>query len=387
MTTEHDAEEVLEESLALDSAYTTLLTPGEAAAATLGVVPIWIGIRFAFEAARRRAPERILIVGSGHVCLKVLEAFQRQRLSPVEVLGIVDDDPVPMPDSGLELLGTVDDLPQVVERLKVERIVLAYSQRPDAEVLEALRACDGLRVDIDVVPRLFDLVPLSHEPAALGWLSLANVPPKRRSRGPALALKRCLDVVGAAGMLLLLSPLLAVIAVAIKLGDGGPVLYRQMRVGRDGNLFGVLKFRTMVPDADKRDPARIAALQEGASIESIVNALKADDDRITPVGRVLRRTSFDEFPQLWNVLRGEMSLVGPRPLRDFEVQALEGWRTSRQTMRPGITGLWQVSGRSELAWDDRLKLDCDYVRHWSISADFQILARTVAEVLGGRGAQ
>jgi lipopolysaccharide/colanic/teichoic acid biosynthesis glycosyltransferase len=237
-----------------------------------------------------------------------------------------------------------------------------------------------------VVPRLFDLVPLSHEPAALGWLSLANVPPKRHARGPALLLKRCLDVVGAAGMLLIMSPLMAAIAVAIKLDDGGPALYRQRRMGLDGRPFDVLKFRTMVVDADKHDPARIAALQ-GAGIESIVAAMKSDDDRITRVGRVLRRTSFDEFPQLWNVLRGEMSLVGPRPLRDFEVEALAGWRTSRMTMRPGITGLWQVSGRSDLAWDDRLKLDYDYVRHWSLSADFQILGRTVAEVLGGRGAK
>jgi len=371
--------------LILDAAGVSPLGAAEVAAAMV-VVPIWIGIRFAFEAARRRVPERILIVGSGHVCLKVLDAFRRQRLSPVKVLGIVDDDPLPMPGSGLQVLGTVDELPEVVQRLNVERIVLAYSHRPDAEVLEALRACDGLRVDIDVVPRLFDLVPLSHEPAALGWLSLANVPPKRHARGPALLLKRCLDLVGAAGLLLVMAPLLAAIAVLIKLDDGGPVLYRQRRMGLDGRPFDVLKFRTMVVDADKHDPARIAALR-GDGIESVVAALKCDDDRITRVGRVLRRTSFDEFPQLWNVIRGEMSLVGPRPLRDFEVEALAGWRTSRMTMRPGITGLWQVSGRSDLAWDDRLKLDYDYVRHWSLSADFQILGRTVAEVLGGHGAK
>jgi exopolysaccharide biosynthesis polyprenyl glycosylphosphotransferase len=362
------------------------LGTAETVASTLLVVPIWILTRFAFESTRRRVRERVVIVGSGHVCLKVLDAFRRQRLAPADVIGIVDDDPAPMADAGVALLGSVDDLPSVVDRYGIDRIVIAYSQRSDAEILDALRACDGLRVDIDVVPRMFDLVPLSHEPAALGWLSLENVPPKRHSRGPALMLKRCIDIAGAAGMLLLLAPLLAVIAAAIKLDDGGPIFYRQSRVGRDGRPFKVLKFRTMVVDADKNDPMRIAAM-EGAGIEQIVAAMKTDDDRITPVGRVLRRTSFDEFPQLWNVIRGEMSLVGPRPLRDFEVQALEGWHASRQSMLPGITGLWQVSGRSDLAWDDRLKLDYDYVRHWSIAADFQILARTVGEILGGRGAR
>ncbi len=366
---------------------TSPLGTAEVIAATLAVVPIGILIRFAFEGARHRTRERVVIVGSGHVCLKVLDAFRRQRLAPVEVVGIVDDDPVAMAEDGVRLLGGVDDLPAVVETQGIDRIVIAYSRRSDAEILEALRACDGLRVDIDVVPRMFDLVPLSHEPAALGWLSLENVPPRRNHHSAALMMKRCIDIVGAAGMLLVLSPLLAVIAAAIKLDDRGPVFYRQSRVGRDGRRFKVLKFRTMVVDADKHDTERVAAALQEGGIEQLVEAMKADDDRITRVGRILRRTSYDELPQLWNVLRGEMSLVGPRPLRDFEVEALQGWHVARQSMLPGITGLWQVSGRSDLSWEDRLKLDYDYVRHWSISGDFHILGRTVGEILGGRGAR
>jgi lipopolysaccharide/colanic/teichoic acid biosynthesis glycosyltransferase len=182
---------------------------------------------------------------------------------------------------------------------------------------------------------------------------------------------RAADVAGAAFGLALASPLLAAAALAIKLEDGGPVLYRQRRVGLGGREFELLKLRTMIVGAETK----------GAGL-----AVNEGDARITRAGRVLRRLSLDELPQLVNVLRGEMSLVGPRPLplRDFE--KLEAWHRKRYFVLPGITGLWQISGRSNLTFDDLVRLDFFYIENWSIWLDITILAKTPLAVLSGRGA-
>jgi len=197
-----------------------------------------------------------------------------------------------------------------------------------------------------------------------------------------LVAKRGLDIVGATVGLIALSPLFGAVGVAILLTDGRPILFRQARSGHRGRVFEVVKFRTMTPDAD----ARRAELRKYNEVSGNASFKMTNDPRITATGRFLRRSSIDELPQLWNVLRGEMSLVGPRPLplRDYEL--LDSWHRGRYRVLPGITGLWQVSGRSELDFDDLVRLDFFYVENWSIWLDIEIIARTPLAVMRGRGA-
>jgi exopolysaccharide biosynthesis polyprenyl glycosylphosphotransferase len=202
----------------------------------------------------------------------------------------------------------------------------------------------------------------------------------RLTRAQAIA-KRSFDVVASAAGLLFVAPLLAVIALAIRLGGGGPVLFRQERVGLHRQRFKVLKFRTMVTGAD----LLLEELRDRNEADGPLFKLR-DDPRVTRVGRSLRRYSLDELPQLWNVLKGEMSLVGPRPPLPREVEAYEDWQLDRLEVRPGITGLWQVSGRSELPFDEYVRLDLFYIENWSLAYDLFILTKTIPMLLAPRGA-
>jgi lipopolysaccharide/colanic/teichoic acid biosynthesis glycosyltransferase len=195
-----------------------------------------------------------------------------------------------------------------------------------------------------------------------------------------LALKRAMDVVGAGFLLLLLSPLLLFVALAVRAGSPGGALFRQLRVGRRGGFFVLWKFRTMVVDAEAQRAALLARSRDP-------NWLHLDDDpRITTFGRFLRRSSIDELPQLWNVLRGDMSLVGPRPLIPAEHDRVAAWARRRSDVRPGITGLWQVAGRTDVSFEDMLRLDCVYAATWSLRDDVDILVRTVPAALTAKGA-
>ena len=207
----------------------------------------------------------------------------------------------------------------------------------------------------------------SLHPALSDWAPLAA------RTVPARAVKRATDVAVAATALVVFLPLLALIALCVKLGDGGPVLFTQRRVGREGEPFTVFKFRTMHPSA--HHPA-----WGGLPVKY------REDGRITPVGRVLRRTSLDELPQLLNVLRGDMSIVGPRPLPLYEAPAVPSWAAARWAVRPGLTCTWQVSGRSEIPWEERMLMDSFYAVSWSAGADLGLMVRTCGAVISGRGA-
>lgn len=197
-----------------------------------------------------------------------------------------------------------------------------------------------------------------------------------------LAVKRALDIVVSAPLLVVLSPLLAAIAMAVKLGDGGPVLYRWRVVGRGGRPFTSYKFRSMVVNADELKPALEAANEMSGPVFKI-----RDDPRITRVGRVLRRYSLDELPQLWSVLRDDLSLVGPRPPLQTEYARFTDRQRAKLAVKPGITCLWQVSGRNEITdFDEWLRLDLEYIERWSLRLDLAILLRTIPAVLSGRGA-
>jgi lipopolysaccharide/colanic/teichoic acid biosynthesis glycosyltransferase len=241
-------------------------------------------------------------------------------------------------------------------------------------------------VQVDVVARMFELVGPRAFVHAIEGLSVVGIPPLRLQRSSRL-LKRAVDIMGAATGLLLTAPLFLVFAVLIKRDSEGPVFFRQERLGIGMRPFMALKFRTMAVDTDVE--AHRVYIKETMSADAAPANGKYKLDRadsVTHVGWWLRRTSLDELPQLINVLRGEMSLVGPRPLRAFEVEALADWERTRQLERPGITGLWQVSGRSATSWDERMQLDYSYVRHWTLAEDVEILARTLPSVISRDGA-
>ena len=321
---------------------------------------------------------------------RVIDVARREPRYGLEVIGCLDDEPVSPTSTGaaFRCSATCASCPLVLETMRVDRVVVAFSRLADHDLSDILRSCDEHRVELDVVPRLFDVVGPQPAARSIGGVPVLGV--RGASDKPVQRFaKRALDMIAAGGLLLLASPALIAIAIAVKL-DGGPVLFRQIRVGQHGRLFRVAKFRTMVTDAEKLDRELTERVKNGelsidAAVESLKNGAQRDP-RVTRVGHFLRRTSLDELPQLLNVLAGQMSLVGPRPLRPFEVESLKGWQQTRQAVRPGITGLWQVLGRSDIGWGERMQLDYDYARHWSLALDFEILVKTVRVVLLRKGA-
>jgi exopolysaccharide biosynthesis polyprenyl glycosylphosphotransferase len=341
----------------------------------------WLIGRWACDRHPATGVERLLLVGSGAVAQQVLCLAGRHRSNHTTFVGRIGSDPT-RPDQesdGLPRLGDLDDLPAVVRAHRVDRLIVAFVPGRDSQLVDTLRDSVAQGVQVDVVPRFFDLAGPSPRARSLGGLALLEVP-GRGLTAPQRLLKRASDIVGASVLIVLLSPLMATIAVVVALRDGRPVLYRQTRVGRGGREFSILKFRTMRPEPD-------VAMSVGSPISEVVREVKnAGTMRVTKLGGALRRTSLDELPQLLNVLKGDMSLVGPRPLRPFEADALDPWQRARQDLRPGLTGLWQVLGRSEVHWDERMQLDYSYVSHWSFASDLRILARTLPAMVRRDGA-
>jgi len=355
----------------------------------------WLLGRWACDRHPAASRDRALLVGSGAVAQRILALTDRHRERRLHVVGRLDDEPLPMEEGAPPLLGGLADLSAVLVQKGIDRVIVAFPRGRDEELLDVLRGCSSVGVQVDVVPRFFDLVGPSPRAYSLGGMPLVEVPSRGLTPSQRFV-KRAVDVAGSLFLIAVLLPLTLVIAAAIAAGDGRPVLFRQTRVGQAGRAFRIVKFRTMRPEADEAGVARTAALADQGqgglhgegSIAAVVRDLKADDGtRLTPLGRFLRRTSLDELPQLVNVLIGDMSLVGPRPLRPFEVGHLGEWQRARQELRPGLTGLWQVLGRSSIGWDERMQLDYTYVAHWSLLFDLGILARTVPAVLKRHGAR
>ena len=325
-----------------------------------------------------------LVVGAGHVGQRVARKLLQHPEYRVNVVGFVDAHPRERVD-GLahrNVLGRPSDLPEIVSALEVDRVIVAFSELPHGETLEIIRDLNQQGVQVDIVPRLFEaLGPHATMHAAEG-LPLIGLPPAQWSRS-ALLLKRAMDVSLSFAALVVLAPGFLVIAAAIKLDTRGPVIFRQVRMGRGDSTFEILKFRTMVADADAHK-AEVAHLNKHAGIDE--RMFKAPNDpRVTRVGRLLRRFSIDELPQLVNVLRGEMSLVGPRPLIPEEHRHVYGWGLSRRDLKPGITGLWQILGADDIPFGEMVGLDHRYVTTWSLFEDVRILLRTFPVVLRGAG--
>jgi exopolysaccharide biosynthesis polyprenyl glycosylphosphotransferase len=332
--------------------------------------------------------QNTVIVGAGEVGQLVARKILQHPEYGINLVGFLDDQPKePVPGfEELTLLGSPAQLQDILRELDIERVIIAFSNDPFERTVELVRSLHDLEVQIDVVPRLFDLVSPSAQIHTLEGIPLLGIPSLHLSRSSAV-LKRMMDVALAAVGLLLLAPLFAVIACAIKLESRGPVFFRQFRMGSGGRAFRIFKFRTMVADAEERK-AELEHLNKHARPGSDPRMFKIPEDpRITRVGRLVRRYSLDELPQLVNVVKGEMSLVGPRPLIPEEHRHVSAWARKRMSLKPGITGLWQILGRSDIPFEEMVKLDYLYVTTWSLWQDVRLLFRTIPVVTGGaRGA-
>ena len=335
--------------------------------------------------AHRVAPlrQRTVIVGSGIVADRLADRLERHTEFGLEPIGLVDDD-VHMLESGQRLpkIGSLDQLDEVLNEREVDRVIIAFSRASHQQLLSCIRVCRDHRVAVDVVPRLFELLDGAQSLNQIGGLPLLSIGAPPLSRASRVA-KRGLDIAISSLLLLVLSPILLLVAIAIKIDSRGPVFFRQVRAGRGETEFRLIKFRSMYADAEKRKQE----FEEANEAKDDVMFKIKKDPRITRVGGLLRRTSLDEIPQLVNVLIGEMSLVGPRPLILKEARhAAQSWHARRLDLRPGITGLWQVSGRSDLPFQEMVRFDYQYVSGWSLARDVEILLATIPVVLSGRGA-
>jgi exopolysaccharide biosynthesis polyprenyl glycosylphosphotransferase len=276
------------------------------------------------------------------------------------------------------------DLPALVAELDIDRVMLAPAVSESDERLELVCELAELGVHVDLIPGWSDVVGARLDLHQMEGTPMLTVPRADLS-GPSFLLKRALDLLVGSMALVVLAPLFAACALAIKLDSPGPALFRQRRVGRDDKRFEVFKFRSMYEEADD-EKHRVADLNlHGGGTQTGMFKIR-EDPRITRVGRFLRRHSIDELPQLLNILRGEMSLVGPRPLIENEDRQVEGRFRRRLGLTPGLTGLWQAHGRSEIPFEEMVSLDYLYVTNWSLWGDVKLLMRTFSAVLGGRGA-
>jgi exopolysaccharide biosynthesis polyprenyl glycosylphosphotransferase len=336
-------------------------------------------------AARRIASllvkeERCVIIGSAAAGEWLSCKLERCEGTKTDVVGRVplnrDDASV----NGLPLLGSCDSLEDLLAENRVDRALIAPGEGDsDLRLLHVIRVLKRLGVRVSVLPRLFEAVGSAYEFDEVEGATLLGVKRHGLSRSSWL-IKRSFDIVASAAILLVLAPLMAMIAIAIRLDSRGPILFRQRRVGRADTVFEIYKFRTMVDGADAQKGKLADRNEAGGGLFKI-----EDDPRITRVGHFLRRTSLDELPQLVNVLCGDMSLVGPRPLVVDEDCLIEGHHRHRLLVPPGVTGLWQIFGSARIPLGEMVKIDYLYGANWSLWLDIKILLRTIPFVLGRRG--
>jgi len=358
------------------------------------LIAFWLGAIILLTSARAVARalcrqtdvylQNTIIVGAGDVGQLVARKVGNHPEYGLNVLGFVDAEPKEAKGS-LPVLGSPDQLPEIVRVLEVERVMIAFTNDSHEVTLELIRRLHDLNVQIDIIPRLFEVIGTNFGIHTAEGVPLIGLPPLRLSRS-ALLLKRTMDVALSLGGLLLIAPFFAAIAVAIKLDSRGPVFFRQVRRGTNEETFRIYKFRTMCDDAEARK-SELVGLNKHNREGGDPRMFKIQNDpRVTRVGRFLRHYSLDELPQLINVLKGDMSLVGPRPLILEEDQYVVDWRRRRLNLKPGITGLWQVLGRDEIPFEEMVKLDYLYVTTWSLLNDVKLILRTIPVLFHARAA-
>jgi exopolysaccharide biosynthesis polyprenyl glycosylphosphotransferase len=339
--------------------------------------------------ARRRSDfiQNAIIVGAGDVGQLVGRKLRQHPEFGIRLVGFVDSDPkkLRLDLDGVPMLGRAEDIVEVVRANDVQRVVVAFSNDSHDTLLDLVRSLRDLDVEIDVVPRLFEAVGPAVGIHAVEGLALVGLRTARPSRA-ARAVKRTFDVVLAFTLMTLASPLFLWIAFRIRRDSPGPIFFRQERLGMQQRPFTVLKFRTMTQDADDR-PHReyVAAIMDTRATPTENSLYKLDrPDAVTRVGAWLRRTSLDELPQLINVLRGDMSLVGPRPCLEYETKLFDLHHFDRFLVPAGMTGLWQVEARARSTFREALDLDAAYARNWSLMLDLWLLIRTPTVLLRSR---
>ncbi|MEA2374571.1 MAG: hypothetical protein QOD53_1034 [Thermoleophilaceae bacterium] len=321
---------------------------------------------------RRRA----VVVGTGSQIVAVAHALAGGTHPQVDPVGFVSL--TPLPGNGLKDLGPLEGLEQHFDR--VDEVLIADPAFPQEQAVDLVDRCHRHGIRVRVAPSTMEILMDRVEFVPGQTLPLFELKPPV-FEGVDFFIKRTFDMVVAALLLLVLSPVLVLAALTIKFSSRGPIVYRSHRPGIGGVPFACLKFRTMYSDAERKQDELEERNEKGGAIFKI-----RDDPRVTTVGRLLRRWSIDELPQLFNVLRGEMSLVGPRPLPQRDFDRLDDWHRKRNLVLPGMTGLWQVSGRSELDFDELVRLDFLYLERWSVFLDLTIMLKTIPAVIRARGA-
>jgi exopolysaccharide biosynthesis polyprenyl glycosylphosphotransferase len=348
------------------------------------LVPILRAISRAIGRRQAAYIQNVIIVGSGYVARLLAEKIEKHSEYGLRVVGFVDRDAGYAGANGkIPLIGSTDDLPALVHEYGAQRVAIAFSTDSHDQTLQVIRSVQDIDLQIDIVPRMFEVLGTNAQMHTIEGIPLVGLPSPRLS-GSSRFLKRSLDFTAAALGLVLFAPLFLVVAVAIKVDSRGPVFFRQVRMGAGGRTFRVFKFRTMVADAETLKP-NIAHLNMHNGGDSRMFKVP-EDPRVTRVGRSLRRWRIDELPQLLNVLSGRMSLVGPRPLILEEDQHVSSWARRRLDLKPGMTGLWQVLGASDIPFEEMTKLDYLYVTNWSLREDLRLIFLTLPALTRARAA-
>lgn len=324
---------------------------------------------------------RLLVVGSGRLGKMVMQHIAANPNLGYSIIGFLHDmNEAPSDFGRFKMLGTLEDIGPVIRSMQVDEVIIALPSNMHQYAIRSVKMCERLGTSFKLIPDLYELSLSRIDMETIEGIPLIGI--KQVSLNTLQrVITRLVDIVLSILGLVVGSPLWLFIALAIRVTSVGPIIYRQVRVGLNGQHFITYKFRSMYQDADKR----LAQLRSKNEVSGPLFKMK-DDPRRTPIGTFLRETSLDEIPQLFNVLKGEMSLVGPRPPLPSEVAQYEEWQKGRLAIKPGLTGLWQVRGRSDLSFDEGVLMDLYYIENWSLRLYFQILLRTIPAVLFRRGA-
>jgi exopolysaccharide biosynthesis polyprenyl glycosylphosphotransferase len=324
---------------------------------------------------------RLLVVGTGRLGKMIMQHIVANPNLGYNIVGFLHDMDEPPSDFGrFKMLGTLDDLGMVIRSMQIDEVIIALPSHLHQQCIRSVRLCERLGTSFKLVPDLYELSLSRIDMEAVEGIPLIGI--KQVSiNSVQRVVTRLVDIIIAILILIIGFPAWLCIALAIRLSSTGEILYRQTRIGLNGRPFKVYKFRSMYKNADKR----LADLMAHNEAQGPLFKIR-DDPRVTPVGKFLRHTSFDEIPQFINVIKGEMSLVGPRPPLPHEVAQYEEWQKGRLAIKPGMTGLWQVRGRSDISFDEGVLMDLYYIENWSLRLYFQVLFRTIPAVLFRRGA-
>lgn len=326
--------------------------------------------------------KKTLILGAGEMGQVLAAKIKEDKTLGYETLGFLDDDPIKAGKiyQGVPVLGELLKVKEIIREKRIQEVIIASTSIPIDKTLDIITECERYGVEFKLVPGILELIASRVDADELAGVPLLTVK-EIRLKGFNALIKRTSDVVLSSIGIVILASLFLLFATLIKITSPGPVLFKQKRVGLDGKTFEMFKFRSMIANAEKLFPQ----LEPLSEVEGYLFKMK-DDPRLTPLGKFMRRYSLDELPQLFNVLLGDMSLVGPRPPLPAEVEKYSPWHKKRLRVRPGITGPWQVSGRSLLPFEDMVRLDIYYIENWSLWLDLKILFRTIPVVLLGSGA-